>query len=181
MCPMVDPDITGAVGESPYPWVKKDEIVDVAVAVVQAWGWLGSAADSKFQVCLLLQLLEDRIDSHGDDIPELVAISFDAESQDNPRRRWLDYFADPNAQPVGPLALQRIEADNQQGWVWALRKCPKPAELVDDSRILRVLYRQAWKQEAIANARKRQAAIVAAQQAQLAAASVNGQSDDLPF
>lgn len=195
MAPMIDPEATGVVASNEqYPWVKKDNIIGLPVAVVQAWGYVGVRPEDKFQVCLLLTPLTDMCLADGEDTPLLFCVSFDAEQQDNPRRAFLAHFSDPKSDPIGPMAMEQVPAQNQQGWVWALRKCPTPVELVDDSRIVRELYRQNWRQHAVTNYRQRQAAIAAAAEAkrtaELAAQNTNGHQlaaggglpvNDLPF
>lgn len=188
--PMVDPDIAGVAGDSEqFPWLDKNEVMNTPLAVVQAWGYQPADAkpESKFQVCLLVQFLTDKFDSEGVAFPEIGAISFDAESVDNPRRRWLAYFKDSAADPLGPLELQQVPAQNQQGWVWALRKCPLPVDCNTDN-ILRSLHRQAWRDNAALNYRKRQGAIEVARQAEEAARRAAQTSiaaaadlDELPF
>ena len=188
--PLVDINAAGVEGGDSYPWVKKDEIEGLAVAVIQAWGYMGD----KFQVCLLLHALESKYLSDGEECPEIFAISFDAESPDNPRRKYLAYFSESSAEPLGPVALQKIEARNQQGWVWALRACPIPTEALEAAQsIQRNHYRQDWRRIAAAEYRRRQA--LAAQEererqaAALAAQARNSQpammaadaSNDLPF
>ena len=126
--PLQDIDTTqmGAMTES-YPWERLADIEGVPLAIVQAWGYLPDKDDAKFQVCLLAMLLEDAFKANGEPVASVFAFSFDAPDQNNPRRDWLTHFADPRANPIGPVNVVRVEASNQQGWVWAIRRSPLPA------------------------------------------------------
>ena len=163
--PLVPPSAAGLDSGETFPWIDKNDIVDLPVAIVQAWGWLSGAADSKFQVCYLLTPLVDAFMADGEGLPEFFAVSLDADQKDNPRREVLAYFQNRHAEPVGPMALRKVEAKNQQGWVWAFRECPMPTEAIESGladRIQRSLYRQNWKTQAIRAAEVRTAAQLAA-------------------
>jgi hypothetical protein len=168
-------------GESRYPWAKLTAIEGVPVAIIQAYGFLGQ---DKFQVCFLCQLLEDVFDAEGNALAEQFLVSFDAEGQDNPRRRYLVEFADPHADPKGPVAMTRVETNNQSGFVWAWRKCPMPTSALEHvDTIQRSLYRQNWKRQALAAHRAREAAAAALRASQQQGLQVGKPDDveDLPF
>ena len=174
------------LGGSPFPWASKDEIVNVPVAVLQAYGMLNQ--QNQFQVVFVCQLLADAFYQNGEPVPNQFLVSIDAKGTENPRRRFLDYFADPNAEPLGPMSLQKIDANNQAGWAWSFRDCPLPVEMVGlTDQIERSLYRQDWKrmERAALNARQavnaggnghQQANVPARQQT-----SASGDLEDLPF
>jgi hypothetical protein len=164
----------------------KNDIIDLPVAIVQAWGWLSGAADSKFQVCYLLTPLIDAFMSDGESVPEFFAVSLDADQKDNPRREVLSYFQNRDADPIGPVAIKQVEAKNQQGWVWAFRECPMPTEAIESGaadRIVRSHHRQNWKTQAIRGAQLREAARAAVPPARQDALGAGGadDGDDLPF
>lgn len=174
---MVDPDLTGVTGDSElYPWLDKNDLIETPLAIVQAWGYQGVKPEDKFQVCYLVMPLVDKFDKDGQSLPAAGCFSLDAESPENPRRRVLEWFANPENGAFGPVQLLKLPADNPQGWVWAMRKCPMPAESIDyaEREVKRQLYRQAWRPQALANYNRRKAAIAAAAQAALAAAPSNG-------
>lgn len=181
--PLRDIEEAGLEGGEQYPWYDKTAIMDRPLAILQAWGWL----DKKFQVCLLVAPLEDILFPDGSAFPAVGGISFDAEGQDNPRRRYLDYFADPKAEPIGPVELKQIEAKNQQGWVWAFRKCAMPAHSIDYAETLeRKLHRQNWKAQALAAHKAQEAARQAEEAAERAARAMDlapqaESPNDLPF
>lgn len=185
--PLVDAESAGIDESESYPWVKKDDVVNVPVAIVQAWGYLnGAKADDKFQVCYLLQLLQDAFDANGEAIPLFFCVSMDADTKDNPRRQVLSHFADRSADPIGPVSLQQVPAQNQNGWVWAFRKCPLPVGIADQlDQIVRILYRQNWQQRAIAGHHNREAArraLIKPQNGTAAPALAAGATqEDLPF
>lgn len=169
-------------GYESVPWVKLADIENRACAIVQGWGWLGE----KFQVCLLLESLDGHPWYFEDDGTEVwqAAVSFDADQKDNPRRKWLDHFADQNADPIGPVAFAQIPAKNQQGWVWGVRKCPLPVEgSARAETVQRSLHQQGWRAAAERRHRELQEEARAAARRPLAGRRPTDDDglDDLPF
>lgn len=170
------------LGGSPYPWVDKNDIIGVPVAILQAFGMLNQ--QNQFQVAHLCQLLEDRFLENGDSVPAQFLVSIDAKGRENPRRRILDYFADAGADPIGPMMLQKVDANNQAGWAWSWRECPLPADMVPVvDQIERSQFRQDWKrmmESQVAQQRADTAAANGHQRAPVPARQAD-ELEDLPF
>jgi len=146
----------GLGGGSPFPWLDKNAVIELEVAILQAYGSVNR--DNQFQVVYVCQRLSDRYFEDGNPLPNQFQISIDAKGLDNPRRKVLDYFADGDADPLGPMMLVKADADNQAGWAWAWRECPLPADMVPVvDQIERSHYRQNWRQMELAAHEQRQA------------------------
>lgn len=122
------------------PYVDSRALEGATIAIIQCYldsGQYGA------RVNFVYQLLADAVDANGGSLPLIGQFSMAAPDPGHNRRRWTDYFADPNADPLGPVAIMRIDADNESGFVWDVREVPTPAEGVFEGEPERSLFRQA--------------------------------------